>query len=60
MTDHELQENWNELLNIYRGILFHNLEFSAGRNAKLIYDLRTRIISVLGYRRENDESLVYD
>ena len=55
MTDHELQENWNELLNIYRGILFHNLEFSAGRNAKLIYDFACPQFTVLKekYHLEN-------
>ena len=38
MTDKELQENWNELLNIYKGILFNNCDFYNGINDKLTYD----------------------
>lgn len=38
MTDSELKENWEELLNIYKGILFNNNVFSDGINDKIIYD----------------------
>ena len=55
MSDNELQENWNELLNIYKGILFNNCEFSDGINDKIIYDFTCPQFNVLKekYHLEN-------
>lgn len=40
MNDDELKESWEELLNIYKGILFNNPDFSSGKNDKIIYDFK--------------------
>lgn len=55
MTDKELQENWKELLNIYRGILFNNCEFYSGIYNKLVYDFACPQFTVLKekYNLEN-------
>lgn len=38
MTDEELKENWEDLLNIYKGILFNNPSFELGTTDKILYD----------------------
>lgn len=48
MTDNELRENWNELLNVYKGILFNNCEFSNGIKDKLVYDFACPQFTILG------------
>lgn len=47
MNDDEIKENWEELLNIYKGILFNNCEFSNGINDKIIYNFACPQFNIL-------------
>ncbi len=47
MTDDELKETLEEMLNTYKGILFNNSEFSNGVNDKLIYDFACPQFTIL-------------
>lgn len=38
MTNIELKEYWEELLNIYKGIIFNNCNFASGINGKINYN----------------------
>jgi len=55
MNNVELKENWEELLNIYKGILFNNCNFANGINEKLVYNFECPQFSILKekYRLES-------
>lgn len=50
MTNAELQEALEELLNIYKGILFNNCAFSGGVAEKIVYNFASPQLSVLKER----------
>lgn len=47
MTNDELKDIWEELLDIYKGILFNNCDFVDGVNEKIVYDFDCPQFSVL-------------
>lgn len=47
MNNVELKEYWEELLSIYKGILFNNRDFANGANARMIYSFDCPQFSIL-------------
>lgn len=47
MTNAELKEYWEELLTIYKGIIFNNCDFEKGINEKITYNFACPQLSVL-------------
>lgn len=52
MTNDELKDIWEDLLNIYKGILFNNCDFADGVNEKIVYDFDCPQFSVLREKYE--------
>lgn len=47
MTNDELKESWEELLTIFKGIIFNNCDFATGVNEKIVYNFDCPQFSVL-------------
>lgn len=47
MINVELKENWEELLSIYKGIIFNNCDFANGINEKIVYNFACPQFSIL-------------